>query len=180
MKALNRGRLVILLILAAVALVTSAAVLGGIEWALASLGALVFIGIGGIGIHTLFKVIQYSRLSFNVRWLENGYPPNQIANVGPVSKKDKRIIMRHVDELFSAGFEQGEERLIRTRPVDKKDKKIIMRNIDGLFAIGQGQIGQKFSRVAPISQKDKRIIMKHVDELFVESPGQSEQEAFLE
>ena len=134
MRILDRRIWVGLSILAAVALVSSAAVLGGIEWAFASLGALVLIGIIGIGINTLVKTLGYSA-SFNGNDLQYA-AYSKLAKAGPVSKVDKRIIMKHIDGLFSMGQEQSVKKLAKAEPISKEDKRIIMRHIDELFSTG--------------------------------------------
>ena len=146
MAILNKKLWLGLLILTAVALFTSAAVVGGVEWALASLGAMVLAGMIGISICALTKVLRYSKSVKGGR-LEygntsagfcDGYDSkrltyNKPAKAAPISKEDKRLIIEHIDELFEIGQEQSGEKLLKAGPISKEDKRLIMVHIDKLF-----------------------------------------------
>lgn len=109
---------------------TVAGVVGGIEWVFASLGAMVLIGMAGISIYVLTKVrVTYS----------------QSAEAGPISKKDERLIMEHIGELFEMGSEQSREKLAVASPISKKDKRLIMEHISELFETGWEQTQEMLS-----------------------------------
>lgn len=147
MTILNKKLWLGLLILTAVALFTSAAVVGGVEWALASLGAMVLIGIAGISIYVLTKVLRYSSKSLKGGRLEygstsagfcDGYDSKRLTYNKPaeaelISKQDKTLIMEHIDELFAIGREQSGEKLLKAGSISKEDKRLIMVHIDKLF-----------------------------------------------
>ena len=147
MTILNRKLWAGLLILAAVALVASAAVAGGIEWALASLGMIALISMTCIGICIAVNVSRYSSQSLKGGRLEYGSTSaascdsedfkcvtyNKPAKAAPISKKDKSLIMAHIDKLFEIAQEQSEEKPAEAKPISKKDKRLIMAHIDKLF-----------------------------------------------
>jgi len=133
MTILNKKLLMGLLILAAIALVSSAAIAGGIEWALASLGAMALIGMIGIGIYVPTKVLRYSSRLFT---------PVEAA---PISEKDKRLIMRHIDELFTKDLKQSQENPAEEAPISREDKRLIMAHIDQLFETDWEQSQQMFA-----------------------------------
>ena len=153
MTILNRKRWVGLLILAAVALVVATGVVDGVKWAFASLGMIVLIGMTGICIYTLAKVLRHSDTSPKVDRLEcdntsaasfdgddlKHVTYNKPIEAGPISKQDKKIVMEHVDELFKITREQGQENPAEAGRISKQDKKIIMAHVDELFAKGLGQ-----------------------------------------
>lgn len=152
MVILSKKLWVSLLILAAIALVSGAAVAGGIEWALASLGALVLIGMIGIGIYVWRKVLRYSSRSFPDGCLEYGNMSatffggdNKPAKVTPISQKDKRLIMKHIDELFTKDLQQGQERPAEGASISREDKRLIMAHIDELFKTGWEQNQETFA-----------------------------------
>lgn len=141
-----------LLILAVIALVSSAAVAGGIEWALASLGALALIGMIGIGTCVLTRALRYSSRSFPDGYLEYGNMSatffggdNKPAKVTPISQKDKRLIMKHIDELFTKDLQQSQERPAKGALISKEDKKLIMAHIDQFFETGWEQSQETFA-----------------------------------
>ena len=147
MTILNRKLWAGLLVLLAVALVSSAAAVGGIEWALASLGAMVLIGMIGISIYVLIKVLRYSNKSLKGGRLEYNSTSavfcdgddfkcvtcNEPVEGAPISKEDKRLIMQHIDELFTKDLEQSQERPAEGAPISKEDKRLIMQHIDELL-----------------------------------------------
>jgi len=150
MTLLNRKQWVTLLILGAVALIVATGAVGGIKWAFASLGMIVLIGIPGICIYTLAKVLRHSdtsnRLecgntsaaSFDGDDLKHA-TDNKPIEAKPISKQDKKEIMAHVDELFQIADEQGTENSVEAKPISKQDKKEIMEHVGELFAKGLGQ-----------------------------------------
>ena len=123
MTILTRKLWVGLLILAAFAFVIGAVVMYGIEGGLASLGTMVLIGMTGIGTYVLAKALRRSDTSLKGGCLECGSTPamfldsddlkhvtcNKPTEAGPVTEADKRLIMKHIDELFAKGGEQGSE-----------------------------------------------------------------------
>lgn len=136
-----------LVILAAFALVTSAAVVGGIEGVLAALGAIVLIGIAGAGIYVIVKVLWLSGKSPRGGCLEYGRTSaasfygdgfkyavrNGLVEAAPISEEDKRLIMKHIDELFAEDLKQSREKPAEATPISEQDKKLIMEQIDTLF-----------------------------------------------
>ena len=167
------------LIFVAAALVFSA-VAGGIEWALASLGAMVLIGMTGAGIYTLAKVLRHSDTSVKGGRPEGGgastasfdgidskhVTDSKPAEVRPISEEDKRLIMEHVDELFVIGGRQSVAEPAEARPISEEDKRLIMEHVDELFAVGGRQSAAEPAEARPISEDDERLIMKYVNELF--------------
>ena len=85
-----------------VGLLSSGTTIGGrlVEWALASLGAMVLAGIIGISICALTKVLRYSKSVKGMHF-----------KAVPISKEEKRLIMEHIDELFKTDREQSQEML---------------------------------------------------------------------
>ncbi len=158
MTILNKKLWLGLLILAAIALLTSAAVFGGIEWALASLGALVLIGMISISIYVLTKVLRYSKsvkggrlqyentsaISFGGDDLKH-VTYSKSAEAKLISEKDKRLIMEHIDELFEIAQEQSGEKILKEGPISKEDKRLIMAHIDKLFKTDWEQSQQMLS-----------------------------------
>ena len=126
---------------------TVAGVVGGLEWAFASLGAMVLIGMAGIGIYVLAKALRRSYTSLKGRGPEcdstavaffNGDDSKHVtyskpAVAVPISKQDKRLIMEHIDEIFKIAQEQSLEKSAEVRPISKQDKRLIMTHIDKLF-----------------------------------------------
>ena len=144
-------------IAATVTLVLAAAAVGGIEWAFASLGMIVLIGMAGISVYTLTKALLRSDTS-----LESGCPEcgrtsaqsfdgddlrpvtyGELAEARPISEQDEMIIMEHIDEFFKIAQEQSQEKLTRAVPISEQDKRLIMRHIDELFEIGWEQSREK-------------------------------------
>ncbi|MFC1864707.1 hypothetical protein ACFLYG_02640 [Chloroflexota bacterium] len=163
---------------------TVAGVVGGIEWAFASLGAMVLIGMAGIGIYVLAKTLQRSdtllksvcpdcdstsAVSFGGDDLKQ-VTYSKSAGVKLISKKDKRLIMEHVGELFEIGRDENGEKPAAVVPINKEDKRLIMEHIGELFEIGRDENGEKPATVVPISEEDKRLIMEHVDEFVAKGP----------
>ena len=158
MTILDRKLWAGLLILAAIAIVSSAAVFGGIEWALAALGAMTLIGMIGISIYVLTRVLRYSK-SLKGGRLDYGSTPagfcgghdskrltyNNPPKAAPISEEDKRLIMEHINELFEIAQEQSEEKPARAKPISKEDKRLIMAHIDKLFKTDWEQSQQMLS-----------------------------------
>lgn len=140
------------LIFVAAALVFSA-VAGGIEWALASLGAMVLIGMTGAGIYALAKVLRRAATSVRGGCPEGGgastasfdgidskhVTDSKPAEAGPISEEDERLIMEHVDELFVIGGRQSVAEPAEARPINEEDERLIMKYVDELFEIGGEQ-----------------------------------------
>jgi hypothetical protein len=171
MKVINRKIRIGFITLTCISLVTTAAVLGGIEWAFAALGAFVLIGMCGVFSHILFKVFRYSRLPLKDESLESIYFPRKTAQERPVNIWDKRRILRHIDEVFTMDGEES----TGTSPLTNKDKKIIMRNIDEMFSTGQDQELNRPEKSVPITLEDKKMIMRNIEELFVIDTEHSEE-----
>ena len=146
MTILDRKLWAGLLILAAVSLISSAAVFGGIEWALASLGAMALIGMIVTGICIAIRISKYSYKPvfeefINYESMSYAWDDNDLAYVtaettevaAPISKKDKRLMMKHIDELFEIAQEQSEEKPAEAEPISNEDKRLIMVHIDKLF-----------------------------------------------
>jgi hypothetical protein len=159
MTILNRKLWVGLFILGVVALISSAAVFGGIEWALASLGMITLTGIAGTGIYIAIKVMRYSRhrsiydgrLEYSsISAVNEGGGSEYIAGyasaeVSPIGKEDKRLIMKHIDELFEITREQSKEKPVEAAPISEEDKRLIMAHIDKLFKTDWEQSQQMLS-----------------------------------
>ncbi len=127
-----------LLIPAAIAF---AAIAGGIEWAFASLGMMVLISIVGTGIYLLAKALRYSGIPLDddLKYVTC----SQLAKARPVSAKDKRLIIEHIDELFVKGQELTRKKLVEVGVISAKDKRLIMKHIDELFAESREQTSEK-------------------------------------
>ncbi len=171
--------------IAVVAVSVGAAVVGGIEWAFASLGAMVLVGIAGIIIYVSVKALQRSGILFmgGVRKFgiksDLSLDDNELVGVRPISKEDKRLIMAHIDRFFETGREQSREVVhAEVRPVSEKDKRLIMAHIDKFFETGWEQSREVRAEVRPISGQDKRLIMAHINELFTKGLEQSEGKLF--
>lgn len=159
MTILNRKLRVGLFILGVVALISSAAVFGGIEWALASLGVITLTGMAAAGIYIAIKVMRYSRhksiydgcLEYSSTSAVNGGDGSEYvtgrasAKVSPISKVDKRLIMKHIDELFKVAREQSKEKPVEAAPISEEDKRLIMAHIDKLFKTDWEQSQQMLS-----------------------------------
>ena len=159
MKIINRKLWTGLLVLSAVTSVTSAAIVGGIEWALASLGVMGLIGMTCIGICIAINVSRYSgKLRENERLKHDNAPAansdgntfkgadhNSSVEAAIISEEDKRLIMKHIEEFFTEGLEEGQETPVELSPVSEKDKKLIMAHIDELFKTGWEQSESKLS-----------------------------------
>lgn len=171
MKLINRKIRIGSAILTCIALITAAAVLGGIEWAFAVLGALVLTGICGIFSYVLFKIHRYSKLPLKDESLESLYFPGKAVQERPVNIWDKMRILRHIDDLFITDSKETDG----TIRISSKDKKIIMRNIDGIFSARQAREINRPEKSTPVSLKDKQMIMKNIEELFVIDAEHSEE-----
>ena len=150
MTILNRKLWAGLLVLSAVTSVTSAAIVGGIEWALASLGVIGLIGMTCIGICIAINVSRYSgKLRENERLKYDSLPAansdgntfkgadhNSSVKAAIISEEDKSLIIKHIDELFIKDPEQNWEIPAEAAPISKEDKRLIMKHIDELFAKG--------------------------------------------
>jgi len=153
MTILNRKRWLGSLILAVVAPIFGAAVAGGIEWALAALGAMVLIGMTGAGIYALAKGLRHSDTSVKGGCLECGsastasfdgidskhVTDSKPAEARPISEEDKRLIMEHIDELFAVDGRQSVAEPAEARPISEEDERLIMEHVDELFAMGGEQ-----------------------------------------
>lgn len=152
MTILN-GKLWVGLSLLVAALISGAAAAGGVELALASLGAMVLIGIIGISIYALVKLLRHSGKLVN-----GGYPACAGASVasfngndlkhftdgkpneaGLITEEDKRLIMEHIGELFAIGSEQNVKESVEAGLITEEDKRLIMKHVEELFEIGGGQ-----------------------------------------
>jgi hypothetical protein len=159
MTILNRKLWTGLLVLSAVTFVTSAAIVGGIEWALASLGVIGLISMTCIGICIAINVSRYSGKLLEVERLKHDSAPaapcdinaiecadhNSSVKAAIISEEDKRLIMKHIDELYTEEPEEKRETPVELSPVSEKDKKLIMAHIDELFKTGWEQSERKLS-----------------------------------
>jgi hypothetical protein len=166
MKTMNRKLWTVSIILAATAFISSAAIAGGFEGALAALGATTLAGMAGTGVHVYLRVRRSSK-ALKVASSESGVEAKQISN------KDKTSIIKHLDELFK--IEQGwsEEEPAGEKPISSKDKRLIMAHIDELFIPARKEDGEELTGVEPISEKDKKLIMADIDRLFDTGGGQN-------
>lgn len=114
-------------VLSAVAFVTWAAVAYGIVGGFASLGALLLIGVTGLAIYVSAKMLR-------------GKP----AGAGLITEADKKLIMAHIDELFTKDKERSDKRSARERPITRADKKLIIAHIDELLKDGE-QTEEKYA-----------------------------------
>jgi len=188
MKIINRKLWTGLLVLSAVTSVTSAAIVGGIEWALASLGVMGLIGMTCIGICIAINVSRYSGKSLEVERLKHDSAPaangdgntfkvadhNSSVEAAIISEEDKRLIIKHIDELFMKDPEQNQEVPAEAAPVSKEDKRLIMTHIDELYTEELEESQETPVELSPVSEKDKKLIMAHIDELFKTGWEQSE------
>ncbi|MFC1949994.1 hypothetical protein ACFLW0_07485 [Chloroflexota bacterium] len=146
MKVLNRNHWKGLAALGAVILVSSGAVFGGIEWALASLGLIGLAGMIGAGIYITVRVLRYSDRSAFEDFINYEIPSyywddDSLEYVAvditeetvPISKKDKRLIAKHIGELFGVERVGGSRQPVEAAPIGKRDKKLIMAHVDELF-----------------------------------------------
>jgi len=188
MKIINRKLWTGLLVLSAVTSVTSAAIVGGIEWALASLGVMGLISMTCIGICIAINVSRYSgKLRENER-LKYDSPPaansdgntfkvadhNSSVKAAIISEEDKSLIIKHIDELFIKDPEQNWEIPAEATTISKEDKRLIMKHIDELYTEGLEESQEAPVDLSPVSEKDKKLIMAHIDELFKTGWEQSE------
>lgn len=171
MKIVNKKFRIGFVTLTGITLITIAAILGGIEWAFAALGASVLAGIGALCFYVLFKAYRYSRLPLNDVSLERLYFPGKAVKVRPVNIWDKRIILSHINELFT----MDSEKTTGIKPVTKKDKKLIMREIDSIFSTEYEKSEKRPRKPATITLKDKRMIMSNIDKLFTIDTGHIEE-----
>ncbi len=171
MKIINNKLRIGLVTLTGITLLTIVAIAGGIEWAFAALGASVLAGIGTLCLYIFFKAHRYSRLPLNDVSLERLYFPGKVVKARPVNIWDKRIILTHINELFT----MDNERTTGTNPVTKKDKKIIMREIDNIFSTEKEKGSKRSGKPAPITLKEKRMIMSNIEELFTIDTEHSEE-----
>ena len=146
-------------ILAAVAFVTWAAVAHGIVGGFASLGALLVIGMAGVGIYGLSKILRRSNISSEGRYLRHGitsalsFDNNGLKHstcgkptgTGLITEADKKLIMVHINELFMKDKEQSDKRSAEVGPITKADKKLIMAHIDELFVKDGEQTEEKYA-----------------------------------
>ncbi|MFC2072213.1 hypothetical protein ACFLUU_05830 [Chloroflexota bacterium] len=124
---------------------TVAGVVGGLEWAFASLGAMVLIGTAGISIYILVKALQRLDICFMggcpkcdsmsaVSFDSDGLKEAEL-----ITKEDGIIIMEHVNELFAIGQQRSQEKPAEARPISKADKRLLMAHVDEFFAKGLEQ-----------------------------------------
>ena len=154
MTILNRSLWMGLLIPIAM---TVAGVVGGIEWVFASLGAMVLIGMAGIGIYILARALRHSDTSLKGVCTEcdstsavsfDGDDLKQVthskpAEAIPISKQDKRLIMEHVDEFFANSREQSQEKPAEALSISEQDKRLLMEYVNDLFVKGLRQSEEK-------------------------------------
>ena len=98
-------------------------------------------------------------------------PPQEI-EPGPITRRDKRMIIKHIDELFAMGADGGVQ-----GPITKQDQALIVKHIDELFATGaEGGVQEPAAQAeaGPITEEDQALIVKHIDELFTRSSGSVE------
>ncbi|MFC1943625.1 hypothetical protein ACFLWO_03495 [Chloroflexota bacterium] len=150
MKILNGKLWVGLLII--VVMVTSG-IVGDIGWAFASLGGMGLIGMAGIGAYVLAKALQRSDISLKGVCPECGNTSaasfggddskqvtySKSAGARPISEKDKRLIMEHVNELFAIDQQQSLEESAKAGPISQEDKRLIMAHVGEFFTKGLGQ-----------------------------------------
>ena len=157
MKILNKKLWTGLTALGTVALVTTAAVFGGIEWALASLGMISLVAMIGAGISIAVRVSKYSGKSAFEEYINYEIPsyywndenPENAADITEeivlIDKKEKKYIVKHIDELFGLERVESSRRQIELAPVSRQDKKSIMAQIDELFTTNREQNLEMFS-----------------------------------
>ena len=133
-----------LLIGASVAVVVESGVVYGVVGATASMGALALAFIAGIAVYALAKVLMRSRALRRTSVDFSNGPDlgaagrGKVARLRPVTEKDKRVIMGHIDELLVACRHGGMERPGRMAPViSEADKRAIMGGIDKLLEMGR-------------------------------------------
>ena len=88
----------------------------------------------------------------------------------PITMRDKKMIMKHIDELFAVES-RGDCRQTATPavqdPITEEDQALIMKHSDELFAgSGAGSADTPQVEPGPITEEDKVLIMEHVDKLF--------------
>ncbi|MFC2012489.1 hypothetical protein ACFLVU_05100 [Chloroflexota bacterium] len=146
MKVLNRNHWRGLAALGAVILVSSGAVFGGIEWAIASLGLIGLGGMIGAGIYIAVRVLRYSSRSAFEDYINYEIPSyywdddnleyataDITEETVPISKNGKRLIAEHIEELFGVERVGGSRQPVEAAPISKRDKKLIMAHVDELF-----------------------------------------------
>jgi len=98
-------------------------------------------------------------------------PPEEI-EPGPITRRDKRMIMKHIDELFTTGAEhavQGPAAPAEAGPITEEDQALIVKHIDELFTRSSDGVETPEAEPAPITEEDQALIMEHVHELFSRS-----------
>ncbi len=146
-------------VLSAVAFVTWAAVAYGIVGGFASLGALLLIGVTGLAVYVSAKMLRRlyrspkgehpkcgstSALSLDNNGLKHG-TCGKPAEAGLITEADKKLIMAHIDELFTKDKERSDKRSARERPITRADKKLIIAHIDELFVKDGEQTEEKYA-----------------------------------
>ena len=120
-----------LLVGAAAAVVIESAVVFGVVGATASMGAIVlacFFAAAGYGVAKVVQRCQVLR--------------GKTTKLRPVTEKDKKAIMEHMDDLLRVCRRHDTERTTQVEPVSQEDKKMIMGHIDELLSMGHEHSGE--------------------------------------
>ena len=142
------------------AVIVESAIAYGFVGATASMGALGLVALTGVIFYVSTRVLLRSfkrrrmkmllRNSTHAEFSDDGYL--QYANahkspkVKPVSEKDKRIIVEHIDEFMNElRGGQSNKSTVMVNPITEKDKKKIMGHIDELLVLGSEYGGERSS-----------------------------------
>lgn len=151
------GRLLAgLLVGAAVAVVVESGVIYGFVGAAASMGAIALVCIAGAAAYGTVKLLQRSGiLRSRGRWEchSTAVAPSgghhsglsargKTAKPRPVTDKDKRVIMAHIDELIRVCRDRDTEKCTQPGPISEEDKKMIMGHVDELPEMGHEHSGE--------------------------------------
>ena len=152
----RNGRLLLgLLVGAAAAVVIESGVVYGFVGATVSMGAIVLACFAGAATYGIVKLLQRSNILHSGGSWKNhraaaslgGHHSglsgsDRTAKLRPVTEKDKKLIMAHIDDLLQACRYDGVQRPIQVEPVSKEDKRMIMGHLDELLEMGHEHSGE--------------------------------------
>lgn len=141
------------------AVIVESAVVYGFVGATASMGALGLIALSGLAVYTSVKILVrlYKRRrikillsqSMHAEFSGDGYlqhANDQKPKEKPVSEKDKKLIVGHIDEImYELSNRQSDKSTAVARIITERDKKTIMEHIDEILVSGPEYGGERSS-----------------------------------
>ena len=158
MNRKNRKIIAILIASLTVMLITGGAVFYGFQGVLAALGLLFLLVSVGVGVYIVRKARLYANIVKQANWIKN-------IEVTPVSKDDKKWIMKYLDEYLKMKEELSAP---AETVMTNNDKKEIMNHLDEFMM-------KTWIEHNTVTPEEQQFIMENVDILFSDNQEEDRQ-----